>query len=77
MKVIKKLKIFIFQFCMHGEVDKIVPFWMGKKIYDIANQPKYSYFSKYDNHMMEYDEKLLLCIKVIYKKLKLSHILDK
>jgi fermentation-respiration switch protein FrsA (DUF1100 family) len=25
---------------MHGEVDQIVPFWMGKKIYEIANQPK-------------------------------------
>ena len=29
---------------MHGEVDKIVPFWMGKKLYELANQPKYSYF---------------------------------
>ena len=45
---------------MHGEEDKIVPFSMGKKIYEIANKPKYSYFTKYDNHMMEYDEKLVL-----------------
>jgi len=44
---------------MHGEVDKLVPFWMGKKLYNLANEPKYSYFSKYDDHMMEYDEKLL------------------
>ncbi len=48
---------------MHGEVDKIVPFWMGKKIYDIANEPKYSYFSKYDNHMMEYNENLLSALQ--------------
>ena len=48
---------------MHGEVDKIVPFWMGKKMYDIANEPKYSYFTKYDNHMMKYDENLLVIIK--------------
>ena len=48
---------------MHGEVDKIVPFWMGKKIYDIANEPKYSYFTKYDNHMMKYDENLLVIMK--------------
>jgi fermentation-respiration switch protein FrsA (DUF1100 family) len=48
---------------MHGEVDKIVPFWMGKKMYDIANEPKYSYFTKYDNHMMEYDENLLIILK--------------
>jgi len=44
---------------MHGEVDKIVPFWMGEKIYQLANEPKYSYFTKYDDHMMEYNEKLL------------------
>jgi len=44
---------------MHGEVDRIVPFWMGKKMYKMANEPKYSYFSKYDDHMMEYNEKLL------------------
>ena len=44
---------------MHGEVDNLVPFYMGKKIYDLANEPKYFYFSKYDNHMMEYNEKLL------------------
>ena len=48
---------------MHGEVDKIVPFWMGRRMYDIANKPKYSYFTKYDNHMMEYDESLLITLK--------------
>jgi len=52
---------------MHGEADKIVPFWMGKKMYDIANEPKYSYFTKHDNHMMEYDENLLIMLeKFIY-----------
>jgi len=44
---------------MHGKVDKIVPFYMGKKIYELANEPKYSYFSEYDDHMMEYNKKLL------------------
>ena len=44
---------------MHGEVDQIVPFFMGKKMYEIANEPKYSYFTKHDNHMMEYDQKLV------------------
>jgi uncharacterized protein len=48
---------------MHGEIDKIVPFWMGKKMYDIANEPKYSYFTKYDNHMMEYDKNLIIVLK--------------
>ena len=32
---------------------------MGKKIYELSNEPKYSYFSEYDDHMMEYNEKLL------------------
>ncbi len=44
---------------MHGKVDNIVPFHMGEKMYELANQPKYSYFSEYDDHMMEYNEKLL------------------
>jgi fermentation-respiration switch protein FrsA (DUF1100 family) len=48
---------------MHGEADQIVPFSMGKKVYEIANEPKYSYFTKYDNHMMEYDENLLKALK--------------
>ena len=44
---------------MHGEADQIVPFYMGKKMYEIANEPKYSYFTKHDNHMMEYDKNLI------------------
>ena len=54
---------------MHGEVDKIVPFWMGEKIFQLANEPKYSYFSKYDDHMMEYDEKLVYALKTFIKSL--------
>jgi fermentation-respiration switch protein FrsA (DUF1100 family) len=48
---------------MHGKVDRIVPFYMGKKIYELANEPKYSYFTEYDNHMMKYDENLLKALK--------------
>ena len=54
---------------MHGEVDQIVPFSMGKKIYELANEPKYSYFTKYDDHMMEYDENLVLALKSFLKSL--------
>ena len=54
---------------MHGEADNIVPFWMGKKMYELANEPKYSYFSKYDDHMMEYNEKLLNTLKEFIKSL--------
>ena len=48
---------------MHGKVDNIVPFYMGKKIYELANEPKYSYFSEYDDHMMEYNKTLLKVLK--------------
>ena len=60
----KKIKnINIPTLIMHGKVDNIVPFYMGKKMYELANQPKYSYFSEYDDHMMEYNEKLLKVLK--------------
>ena len=48
---------------MHGKVDTLVPFDMGKKMYELANEPKYYYFSEYDDHMMEYNEKLLKVLK--------------
>ena len=48
---------------MHRRKDKIAPFWMGKKMYELANEPKYSYFSEKDNHMMEYNEKMILVLK--------------
>ena len=54
---------------MHGEADKIVPFWMGKKLYDLANQPKYSYFPKYDDHMMEFNKDLIQSINQFIKSL--------
>ncbi len=54
---------------MHGEADKIVPFWMGKKMFQLANEPKYSYFPKYDDHMMEYNENLINAIKDFVKSL--------
>ena len=54
---------------MHGEADTIVPFWMGKKIYELANHPKYYYFPEYDDHMMEYNDKLLNTLKSFIKSL--------
>ncbi len=44
---------------LHGKSDKLVPFYMGKKIYDAANEPKYYYFPEFDNHMMTYDQDML------------------
>ena len=61
MKMIKKLKninIPIIGYAWRRR--SIVPFSMGKKIFEIAKEPKYSYFTEYDNHMMEYDEKLIM-----------------
>ena len=60
-KKIKNIKIPIL--VMHGKIDNIVPFHMGKKIYELANTPKYSYFSEYDDHMMEYNQSLLKALK--------------
>ena len=57
IKKLKNIKIPIL--VMHGERDKIVPFYMGKKVFLEANEPKYSYFPKEDDHMMDYNENLL------------------
>tara|TARA_A100001011_G_C13943097_1_gene688012 strand:+ start:127 stop:372 length:246 start_codon:yes stop_codon:yes gene_type:complete len=48
---------------MHGEKDTIVPYKMGKKMYQLANEPKYSYFTKQDDHMMEYNKPLIDVLK--------------
>ena len=62
-------KISVPVFVMHGEIDKIVPYDMGKKIYELANQPKFFYSQKYGDHMIEYDEKLLLALRQFIKSL--------
>jgi fermentation-respiration switch protein FrsA (DUF1100 family) len=54
---------------MHGKEDKIVPFYMGKKIYDLANEPKFKYFTNHDDHMMNFDENLVNEIHLFLKNL--------
>ena len=54
---------------MHGKVDKIVPYEMGKKIYSLANEPKFFYSQEYGDHMVEYDEKLLFALRQFIKSL--------
>tara|TARA_B100000579_G_scaffold121559_1_gene97828 strand:+ start:248 stop:1066 length:819 start_codon:yes stop_codon:yes gene_type:complete len=44
---------------MHGKKDDLVPFWMGQKMLDLANEPKFFYFPEYDDHMMEFNQDLL------------------
>ena len=60
-KKIKNLQIPIL--IMHGKKDNIVPFKMGEKLYDLANNPKFFYFTENDDHMMTFDEKLVSTIK--------------
>ena len=66
-KKIKNINIPIL--VMHGEKDKIVPFRMGKKMYQLANEPKYFYYTRHDNHMMVYDLQLINALKNFIKKL--------
>tara|TARA_Y100000590_G_scaffold458032_1_gene611909 strand:+ start:795 stop:1607 length:813 start_codon:yes stop_codon:yes gene_type:complete len=54
---------------MHGKVDRIVPYKMGKKLYELANEPKFFYSIEYGDHMVEYDEKLLLALEKFIKSL--------
>ena len=65
---LKKLKnINIPILVMHGKKDKIVPFYMGKKVFDNAKEPKFFYFSDNDDHMMDYNEDLLKALSAFFK----------
>ena len=66
----KKMKnISIPVLIIHGKVDKIVPYEMGKKMYELSNEPKYFYSQEYGDHMVDYDEKLLLTLKEFIQSL--------
>ena len=52
---------------LHGKKDKIVPFHMGEKVFREANEPKFSYFPEYDDHMMEYNESLIKELDKFFK----------
>ena len=54
---------------LHGKVDKIVPYAMGKKMYELANQTKFFYSQEYGEHMVDYDEELLLALRQFIKSL--------
>ena len=53
---------------MHGEKDDVVPFSMGKELFEKANSPKQSYFTPDDDHMMEFNSTLLKKIKDFIEK---------
>ena len=54
---------------LHGRKDKIVPFFMGEKIFNMANNPKFKYFTDLDDHMMNFDDKLINEIDLFINKL--------
>ena len=54
---------------LHGRKDKIVPFYMGEKIFEMANNPKFKYFTDSDDHMMNFDKKLVNEIDLFIKNL--------
>ena len=43
---------------------------MGKKMYQLANEPKFFYSQEYGDHMVDYDEKLLSALKKFTQSLK-------
>jgi len=53
---------------MHGKKDDVVPFSMGKELFEKANNPKQSYFTTEDDHMMEFNPSLLKEIKDFIEK---------
>ena len=53
---------------MHGEKDDVIPFSMGKKLFEKANHPKHSYFTSNDDHMMEFNSDLLNEVKNFIEK---------
>ena len=55
-------------FIMHGKKDNVIPFSMGKKLFEEANNPKHSYFTSYDDHMMEFNSSLLEKINDFIRK---------
>ena len=54
---------------MHGKKDNIVPQKMGLELFEKANQPKFNYFPENDDHMLEYNDKLLNNIKLFINKI--------
>ena len=53
---------------MHGAQDDVVPISMGKELFEKANNPKHSYFTTEDDHMMEFNKNLLKEIEIFIKK---------
>ena len=59
-------------FVMHAKGDDIVPFWMGEKIFELANEPKKSYFIDEDKHLVTYDNVLMEHMDKFYKLIDIN-----
>ena len=66
-KKIKKVSVPVL--VLHGKKDKIVPFAMGEKMYELANEPKFFYFQEYGDHMIDYDTELLMALEKFIRSL--------
>jgi len=53
---------------MHGKKDNIIPFHMGKKLFETANKPKKFLQIEEDDHMLSFNDSLLLEIKNFINK---------
>jgi len=53
---------------MHGMKDDIVPYVMSVELFNKANKPKYSFFPKDDNHMMDFNDELMDKIRLFIKQ---------
>ena len=61
---LKKIKNINFPILiMHGKKDDVVPFKMGVKLFEKANNPKFNYFSDNDDHMMEFNDQLMNALR--------------
>ena len=65
IKKIKNLKSPVL--VLHGGADEIVPFHMGKKIFDEIKTKKYGYFPEFDHHKMNFDSKLTIELEKFIK----------
>mgnify|MGYP001257651448 CR=1 FL=1 len=65
-KKINNIKIPIL--IMHGKKDNIIPFHMGKKLFETANKPKKFLQIEEDDHMLSFNDSLLLEIKNFINK---------
>ena len=65
-KKIKNIKTPIL--IMHGKRDNIVPFYMGKRLFEIANKPKKFLQVEEDDHMLTFNDNLLSEIKNFINK---------